>query len=68
VVAFRRLDHCWELGGILAPVELARINDDTADGGSMTADPFGGAVDNNVRAMVDGTDVEASRSERVVNL
>jgi hypothetical protein len=34
----------------------------------MTADPFGGAVDNNVRAMVDGTDVEASRSERVVNL
>ena len=36
------LGQCWELVGVLLPVELAAIYDDTAQRGSVTAQELGG--------------------------
>ena len=50
MVALRGLVELRKARRVLAPVELARVNDYTGDGGAMTADPFGGGMDNNVSA------------------
>ena len=39
VVAFRRVVELREAFSMLAPIELAAVNDDTTDCGSVTADP-----------------------------
>ena len=57
-----------ETRGVLAPVKLSRVDDDASDGCSVATDPFGGRVDNDISAMVDGTDEVASSTECVVNL
>lgn len=48
VVARCGLDELWEAFGVLAPVELAAVDDDTSDSGAMAADPFGGGGDDDV--------------------
>lgn len=53
---------------MLAPVELAAVDDHTADGGAVAADPLGRGMDDDVGAVVDGADEEATGSECVVNL
>jgi hypothetical protein len=68
VVALGRLDKLREPGAVLAPIELARVDEDAADGGAVATDPLGRRVDDNVGAMVDGTDEVATSPERVVNL
>ena len=56
-------------GGKLAaglPVELAGIDDDTAQRGAVAADELGGRVDNDVRAVLDRTD-QVRSAEGVVD-
>lgn len=49
VVAHTRICHGGELAR-LGPVEVASIDDDPGDGGSVAADPLGCAMDNDVSA------------------
>jgi hypothetical protein len=53
---------------VLRPVELAAVDDDTADGRAVAAYPFGRGVDDNVGAVVDGADEVAACAEGVVDL
>jgi hypothetical protein len=53
---------------VLAPVELAAVDDDAADGGAVAADPLSRRVDDNVGAVLDGADEVAARAEGVVDL
>lgn len=68
VVAVRGLVELGEAVGVLEPVKLARVDDDTADSGAVTADPLGSRVDDNIGAVVDGADVVTTSTEGVVNL
>jgi hypothetical protein len=68
VVALGRLDELGEPLAVLAPVKLARVDNDAADGRSVAADPFGGRVDNDVGAVVDGADKVAAGTKGVVDL
>lgn len=68
MVSLRRLGELGESGRVLSPVEFAAVNDDTADGCSVTTDPLCGTVDDDVGPMRDGTAEEASRTESVINL
>lgn len=68
VVALGRLDHLREAVGVLAPVELAAVDDDAADGGAVAADPLGRGVDDDVGAVVDGAHEVAAGTEGVVDL
>lgn len=68
VVALRGLVELGEAGGMLAPVELARVDNDTADGGSVTANPLCGRVDDDISAMVDGADEVTTSTKGVVDL
>jgi hypothetical protein len=40
VIAWSRFGELREAGRVLAPVEVARVNDYTCDGGAVAADPF----------------------------
>lgn len=40
VVTLSWLDELWEFGGVLAPVELSGINDDTGNGSAVTSNPL----------------------------
>ena len=53
---------------MLAPVELARVDDYASDCGAVASDPFRGGMDDDVGAVVDGADEVAAGSESVVNL
>lgn len=67
VVSVGGLVELGEAGGVLAPVELARVDDDTADGGAVAADPLRGGVDDDVGAVLDGADEVAASTEGVVH-
>ena len=68
VVALSRLDHLGEALGVLAPVELAGVDDDTADGGAVAANPLGSRVDDDISTVLDGADEVTTGTEGVVNL
>lgn len=68
MVTLGGLDELWEAGGVLAPVELAAVDDYAADGGAVATNPLGCAFDDNVCAVVDGADEVAAGTEGVVNL
>lgn len=53
---------------MLAPVELAGVDDDTANGSAVAANPFRGGVDDDVSAVVDGSDEVATSAKGVVDL
>ena len=56
-------------GGVLArgfPVKFTAVHDDAAQSGAVTADEFGGGMDNNVRAMLNGAN-QIGCPERVVD-
>lgn len=53
---------------MLAPIELAGVDNDPADGGAVAADPFGDAVNNDVCAVVDRPAEVAASAECVVDL
>lgn len=48
VIALCGLDELREALGILAPVKLAAIDDNTSDSGAVATDPFGGGGDDDV--------------------
>lgn len=68
VVAFGGLGELREPRCVLAPVELAAVDDDTADGGAVATDPLGRAVHDNVRAVVDRAGKVSTGTEGIVNL
>lgn len=68
MVAVRGLVELRESGGVLAPVELARVDNDAANGGAVAADPLGGRVDDDVGAVLDGSDKVATSTKGVVDL
>ena len=68
VVALRGLDHLGETAGVLAPVELAAVNDDASNGSTVAANPLGGGVDDDICAMLDGSDEVSTCTEGVVDL
>jgi hypothetical protein len=68
VVARRWLVELGESSGVLSPVKLAAIDNDTADGGTMATNPLGSRVDDNIRAVVNWSDEVAASSKSVVNL
>jgi hypothetical protein len=53
---------------VLAPVELARVNDDTGNGGAVAADPLGSGVDDDVGSVVNGAAEVTTSTEGVVDL
>jgi hypothetical protein len=53
---------------VLVPVEAATVDNHSTDGSTVTADPLGGRVDNDVGAMLNGTDIVATCTESVVDL
>src|SRR5208283_725713 len=48
------------------PIEVAAVNDNPADGGSMTTDELSGGVDNDIGAPLDGP-AESGRGRGVVD-
>lgn len=66
MISFRGLGDPREFV-VLLPVEFAAVDNNTSDGGSVTANPFGCAVHDDVGAMVDGTDEVSTNAECVVN-
>lgn len=68
VVAVGGLVHLGEAGSVLAPVELAGVDDDTTNGSAVAANPFGGGVDDDVSTVVDGSDEVATSTKGVVDL
>lgn len=68
MVAGRWFDKLREASGVLAPIEFSRVNDHASNGGSMTSDPLGCAVDDNVGAMIDRATEKSTSSKGVVNL
>ncbi|KAB8760612.1 hypothetical protein FH972_026604 [Carpinus fangiana] len=67
VVALAGLDKLGEALAVGAPVELAAVDDDAADGGAVAANPLGGRVDDNVGAVVDGAHKVAAGAKGVVD-
>lgn len=53
---------------MLTPIELARINDYTTNGGSVAANPFGGGVDNDIGSVVDRSNEVTASAKCVVDL
>jgi hypothetical protein len=68
VESWRWLNHLWESLTVLAPVELSRIDDDTANGCAMTSDPFSCGVNDDICSVVDRTNKVTASAEGVVNL
>jgi hypothetical protein len=68
VVAGRRLDELGEASSVLAPVELARVDNNTGNSRAVAADPLGGRVDNNVGSVVDRAEEVAASTKGVVDL
>lgn len=68
VVALGGLDHLREPRRVRAPVELAAVDDDAADGRAVPADPLGRRVHHDVGAVLDRAYEVAARAERVVDL
>ena len=66
MVALSRLGKARELAR-LGPVELARVNDDTSDGGTVASNPLGSTVHNDVCAVLDWVDNIAAGTEGVVD-
>lgn len=48
VVSLSGLDELGESLGVLSPVKVSRVDDDTGDGGAVPTDPLCGRVDDNV--------------------
>lgn len=67
MITFSRLDKLGETLAVLAPIELSRVDNDTADGGTVTTNPFGSGVDDNISAVVNGADKVTASSKSVVH-
>mmetsp|Transcript_1967 Transcript_1967/g.4954 ORF Transcript_1967/g.4954 Transcript_1967/m.4954 type:complete len:200 (+) Transcript_1967:856-1455(+) len=60
------LGHRGVLAGLLGPVKLSRVYDDTPHGVSVAADVLGEGFDDNVRAVLDGA-AQVGGCQRVVH-
>lgn len=68
MVAFGRFNKLWEACCMLSPVKLSTVNNYTSNSGAVTSNPLGGAVYNNVGAVLNGTAIIAAGAECIVNL
>lgn len=67
VVTLGGLNHLGEALAVLAPVELAGIDDDATDGSTVTTNPLGGRVDDDISTVLDGADEVTAGAEGVVD-
>lgn len=68
MVARRWLVEVREFLGISAPVEIARVNDNTGDSRSVAANPLRARVSDNICSMFKGANEITSASKCVVDL
>lgn len=68
MVAFRWLRELRKSGSVLAPVEFAAVNDNTSNGCTVSTNPLGSTVYNDVGPMVDGPEIVATSTKCVINL
>lgn len=68
VVALGRFGELGESVSVLTPIKFTAVNNNAANGGSMTTNPLGCAVDDDVSTVVDGAEEVTASSESVVNL
>lgn len=68
MITVRWFNHLREAVAVLAPVERACVDNDTANGSSVAANPLGGRMDDNVGTVVNGPNEVATSTKRVVNL
>jgi hypothetical protein len=68
VVTLRRFNELREALPILSPVKFTAVNNNTGNCCAVTANPLGSTVDNNVRAVGNGSAEIAASAEGVVNL
>lgn len=68
VITVRRFDHLGEALAILAPVEVAGIDNHSTNGGAVSTDPFGCGVQHNICAVVNGTAIVAPGAKGIVDL
>lgn len=55
-------------GSVLAPVEFAAVDNNTSNGCTVSTNPFGSTVYNNVCTVVDGPEIITTSPEGVINL
>lgn len=68
MVAFGRFNKLGEACCILSPVKLSAVNNYTSNSGAVTSNPLGGAVYNNIGAVLYGTAVITAGAECIVDL
>lgn len=68
MVPCRWLDKLGEPSCILAPVEFAAVDDNTTNGGAMPPNPLGCAMNDDIRAVLEGATEISTGSKCVVNL
>lgn len=68
MIALRGLNELRESLSVLSPIEVAAVNDNASNGGTMSTNPLGGAVNYNVGTVIDRASEVASSTEGVVNL
>lgn len=68
VIALGWLNELGESLSVLAPVELAAVNNNTGDGRAVTANPLRRAVDDDIRTVINGSAEVAASTECVVDL
>lgn len=67
MVAIRGLDHLRESLAVLAPVEAAAVNNNTANSRAVATNPLGRRVDNNVGTVLKRANKVASSAKGVVD-
>ena len=68
MIAFGGFHELRESSRMLAPVEFAAINNYPSNGSTVTTDPLGCAVYDNVGSMVKGTSKISARSKGIIHL
>ncbi|MNY22628.1 hypothetical protein D3C86_1562530 [compost metagenome] len=64
VIAFGRFSKLFEF--TISPVVISAINDDSSNAGSMSADPFGGRLNDNMCTMLQWTEQVSGSAEGIV--
>lgn len=62
------LNEVGEASGMLSPIELTTVDDDTTDRGTVATNPFGGTFYDNVGTMVERAKEITTSTKGIINL
>lgn len=68
MISFGRVVELGKPLGMLSPVKFAAVDDNAANGGPVSTDPFGGRVHDDIRAVVERSAEITSGAKRIVDL